>query len=230
MRRMILGGAIASLLLVAGVSRAENLGTEIDLTTFGDVANETAAKPSVWDEYDLEEVGLFDRGNRANRRFYASGMIGPTFGTINDTVAGSGNGTIFSAGGAAGVAFDRRNGYLRLELEGMWRDDLITTTASAFNGWSVLQNVWRDFLITERFGVYGGGGLGGGGYQFDGVTASPTFAWQGGGGLIYEVTSRLTFDVGYRYFQIDRIDDNQFTASELMFTLRLYDPLRRWRG
>lgn len=27
------------------------------------------------------------------------------------------------------------------------------------------------------------------------------FAWQAGGGLIYEVTDRLTLNVGYRYFQ-----------------------------
>ena len=45
---------------------------------------------------------------------------------------------------------------------------------------------------------------------------------------------RLTFDVGYRYFHIDTIqqagaEPNQFSASELMFTLRLYEPFRNWR-
>jgi hypothetical protein len=47
------------------------------------------------------------------------------------------------------------------------------------------------------------------------------------------VTHRLTFDVGYRYFHIDTItqpgaEPNQFSASELMFTLRLYEPFRNW--
>ena len=65
------------------------------------------------------------------------------------------------------------------------------------------------------------------------VQERPT-AWQVGGGLLWEITERLTFDVGYRYFQIDTIDQmaavepNQFNASELMFTLRLYEPFRRW--
>jgi hypothetical protein len=44
----------------------------------------------------------------------------------------------------------------------------------------------------------------------------------------------LTFDVGYRYFHINTIsqagvEPNQFSASELMFTLRLYEPFRGWR-
>ncbi len=55
------------------------------------------------------------------------------------------------------------------------------------------------------------------------------FAWQAGGGVIWEVTERLTFDVGYRFFQTDVIeqaDTTQFQASELMFTLRLYEPFR----
>lgn len=50
------------------------------------------------------------------------------------------------------------------------------------------------------------------------------------------MSDRLTFDVGYRYFQIDTIQQtrgvipNQFTANELMFSLRLYEPFRNWSG
>ena len=48
---------------------------------------------------------------------------------------------------------------------------------------------------------------------------------------------RLAFDVGYRSFQIDSTANatslgtvnSRSMASELLFTLRLYDPLRRWR-
>lgn len=71
--------------------------------------------------------------------------------------------------------------------------------------------------------------------------AAAAFAWQAGGGVIYEITERLTFDISYRYFQIDSITypepgggpfggvSSAFDASELMFGLRLYEPLRRWR-
>ena len=64
--------------------------------------------------------------------------------------------------------------------------------------------------------------------------AATNFAWQFGGGLLWEILNRLTFDVGYRYFHIDTItqpgaEPNQFSASELMFRLRLYEPFRSWR-
>lgn len=161
------------------------------------------------------------------------------------------NDDIFIAGGAVGIAFDRRRGQLRLELEGMGRADYAAPPFEEFpsilslahNGWSVMQNVWRDVMLTERFGVYGGGGLGAGGYTdgevFGGVTefAPPAsaFAWQFGGGLIYEISDRLTFDVGYRYFHINEVspspawETSQFAASELLFSLRLYEPFQRWR-
>ncbi|MFM7035496.1 MAG: outer membrane protein [Planctomycetia bacterium] len=251
MKRIIVWSAFFALVAaMSAAARAGELGQEIDLTTFGKAA-EPAARSSVWDSDALEEVGLFDRGGRANRRFYASGMIGPQFlgitesSVLNQTY----DSTVFSAGGAAGVAFDRTRGYLRLELEGVWRDDGIAIAdnggtpvrLAANNGWSVMQNVWRDLLITDRFGVYGGGGLGGGGYTLgvgnESHMVNATFAWQFGGGLIYELSDRLTFDVGYRYFQIPDVTNTTsigdlttlYGASELMFTLRLYDPLRRWR-
>ena len=112
------------------------------------------------------------------------------------------------------------------------------------NNWSVMQNFWRDLMLTDRFGVYGGGGIGAGGYILgESLTDNPTeyvppaasFAWQAGGGALWQVTDRLTFDVGYRFFKIDTIQQtdyvfaNQFAASELMFTLRLYEPFRTWR-
>ena len=132
-----------------------------------------------------------------------------------------------------------RSNYSGLEANGEF-------TTLLTNNWSVITNAWRDFMITDRFGVYGGGGIGGGGYKL-GETAvnDPTyvfstradgaFAWQAGGGLLWQVSDRLTFDVGYRYFQINVLRQeafilpNQFSASELMFSLRLYEPFRNWR-
>jgi opacity protein-like surface antigen len=226
---------------------ADELGTEVDLTTFG----REAAKPvSVWDDLPLEDVGR--RLGTAPRRFYLSGMIGPSFAQVTSPAGADllSEDTLFNAGGAIGVAFERRNGRLRIETEGMGRSTydaefLVTPspgdTTILTNNWSVMENVWRDLMLTDRFGVYGGGGIGAGGYilgeQFQGETLyvepAANFAWQFGGGLLWEVTERLAFDVGYRYFQIDAItqvgaEPNQFSASELMFTLRLYEPFRNW--
>jgi opacity protein-like surface antigen len=249
MRRAFVGCFVAVVLTMVGAAaRAEAPGTAIDLTTFGKAPQEPAA---VWDELPLRQVARWD--GESSRRFYLSGMIGPSFATVGnpgDPTFASDD-TLFNAGGALGVAFERRRGQLRLELEGMGRDTYFapfTATADTgdftilTNNWSVMTNLWRDLMLTDRFGIYGGGGIGAGGYilgeQIDGIIdyAPPAgaFAWQFGGGLIWEVTDRLTFDVGYRYFHINTIrqanvEPNQFAASELMFALRLYEPFRGLR-
>lgn len=100
-------------------------------------------------------------------------------------------------------------------------------------------------MFTDRFGIYAGGGLGGGGYKLGEQTiatgdtiyadAKGAFAWQVGAGLIYELTDRLTVDVSYRYYELDTIQQssfvtpNQFSSSEVMVGLRLYEPFRHWR-
>lgn len=253
MTRVACGIAIAAFLAGIGGARAAALDGEIDLTNFG---QEPAAVASVWgDESPIQEVA--QRFGGENRRFYLSAMIGPSFSQFErwtSAIPGSEvlDDNLFAAGGAVGVALDRRRGQLRLELEGMGRDTFVSPvpsgTAYARSNWSVMGNVWRDFMLTDRFGAYGGGGLGAGGYQIGGASgvlveyydANSAFAWQVGGGLIYEITERLTFDVGYRYFQIDKsiVTPNpfpfqaqtQFSASELMFTLRFYEPFRGWRN
>jgi hypothetical protein len=74
--------------------------------------------------------------------------------------------TLFAAGGALGVAFERQRGRLRLKVEGMGRDTYdapFTALPSPdeatllTNNWSVMTNAWRDLMLSDRFGVYGGG-------------------------------------------------------------------------
>jgi hypothetical protein len=62
-------------------------------------------------------------------------MIGPSFATVTspDEAALVSSDTLFNAGGAVGVAFERNNGRLRLEVEGMGRgtcDAAITGSAA----------------------------------------------------------------------------------------------------
>lgn len=231
-------------------ARAEDPGSAIDLTAFDRPSEGTA---STWDDIPFHDVAR--RSATAARRFYVSGMIGPSFANF-DTLGVPGadsNDTLFNAGGAIGVAFERERGRLRMEVEGMGRDTydgpLTGLPFPGFstiltNNWSVMQNFWRDFMITDRFGLYGGGGIGGGGYLLgtqapDGgrfyLDPGAAFAWQAGGGLLWQLSDRVTFDVGYRYFQIEATQQgefvipNQFAASEVMFTLRFYEPFRSWR-
>jgi opacity protein-like surface antigen len=241
--------AVLGVAIAGRAATADDLGTPIDLSSFGEITQESS---SVESDIPLEEVAR--QFGTAPRRFYLSGMIGPSFANVTSpssaTLASSD--TLFNAGGALGVAFEREHGRLRLEVEGMGRSTYDAPFTSPTrpnagtvltNNWSVMQNFWRDLEITDRFGVYGGGGIGAGGYILGDTLAGDTlyvspaaaFAWQAGGGLLWEVTDRLTFDVGYRYFHINTIQQagfvvpNQFAASELMFSLRLYEPFRNWR-
>jgi opacity protein-like surface antigen len=168
---------------------------------------------------------------------------------LTSTPALDNSATVFTAGIAAGMSFERQRGRLRVEVEGLGRDYYQSAytaqpgSAVMVNNWSVTANAWRDFMFTERFGLYGGGGIGGGGYRLGDLSSgsltyyepAATFAWQAGGGLIYELSDRLTFDVSYRYIQFDvvqqpsAVSNNQFSASEVMFGLRLFEPFRSLR-
>ena len=124
------------------------------------------------------------------------------------------------------------------------------------NGWSTMANVWRDINLTDQAGIYLGGGIGAGGYRcvFDGenlgttvsgTTGITSFAWQAGGGATYAFNDRVTLDLGYRFFSLGSgtadiyitnasgtLQDTvqtQFSASELLLSLRIYEPFRRWR-
>lgn len=191
----------------------------------------------------------------------------------NGIVGGALTGEIFTGGIAAGMGFARSNGQWRVEVEGRGRDRLTQSyfdspapdieefaTFAASDGWSALFNVWRDYTLGERLGAYLGGGLGAGGYtyglasgvnidgeplvRYDAQSDETTFAWQAGCGVLWKLSPRVTFDVGYRFFALEPVNTlvsvssfegeglvptrNRFTASELLFTLRIEEPFRRW--
>ena len=198
------------------------------------------------------------------RQFYLGGIVGADFATL-DKVSGNAttipNQSIFTAGGTIGMRFLRESGALRLEFEGRGRDQLSDTvteaglgslTTRATDGWSAMVNLWRDYKPFDSFGFYAGGGIGGGGYRsvvngtgLGALTSAndrvSNFAWQAGGGVFYELTPRITFDVGYRFFAIDESTavgyifdqpfnyNERYSASELLLTVRVYEPFRRWR-
>lgn len=199
-------------------------------------------------------------------------LADPTYADVSG--GGWVNRSVITGGGAMGVAFDRGEGQLRIEAEGRGRDDVTSRITeslppvldagflwAAADGWSAMVNVWRDFTVSEQVDCYLGGGIGGGGYRYSlagdiDVLGSSLdyasnaqvagFAWQLGGGLVWNLSERLAFDLGYRFFSLEQADATlvgtlngtplgsvlvaqQFTASELLFGLRVYEPFRRWR-
>jgi opacity protein-like surface antigen len=243
-----IGGLIFGVLAVTGLAKADNSFSEIDLTSFQDI-------PSIIDACDapIQNVGYSNGQN--SRRFYITGLWGTSAASLDNVTPPNGFNTsanIFTAGIAGGVSLERERGRLRLEAEWLQRDfyrdsyqDFGTVIVEATENWSVLANVWRDFMITERVGCYGGGGIGGGGLTQgvgDSVPdpvftyTSSAFAWQAGGGLLYEVTDQVTFDVSYRWYQVNGLtgtgpngfpqDTVRYGASQIMFSLRMFEPLR----
>ena len=214
-------------------------------------------------------------------RWYVSGIVGASFGTLildqtatatTPAARSSIVDPLFTAGGTLGVAFARPAGWLRAEVEGRARDPIGNATQQeiggpvyesqsqyATDGWSAMLNLWRDFEVTNSWSIYGGAGIGGGGYQFAydysflptqyttaGSSVVTAFAWQVGGGVIWNVSDRIALDLGYRFFEIGpgtttlisnqggfpagtTALDTSFSTSELLLSIRVYEPFRGWR-
>lgn len=248
------------------------LAHEFDADDSDSPSQEVLQREQVVDSSSLEAVNapaatatddLFAPSSRA----YVAPIIGPSWSTLSrsleDVRLSSSNGNLFTAGGAIGCTIPSEFGQFRVELESRYRDSYTVrkTTEVGVSGfrvgdnWSVLANTWLDFQVTKDFGMYAGGGLGGGGYSMTaagisyggdfvvtGQSKVATFAWQAGGGVIYALNDRVHFDVGYRFYNVADgtlpltfFGDNlplgtgnlttSFTASELLFSLRIYDPL-----
>ncbi|MFM8735648.1 MAG: hypothetical protein ACKOC8_10695 [Pirellulales bacterium] len=274
--RVIAGGVVVAIML-GGAACADGFPEPIDIASLDQPATSPAPTGSVWDDVPIEPVS---RGEATGRRFYVTGLLGGSFVTLADSLfeqlpgGGSIEQSVLTWGGAAGIAVERAQGQLRIEVEGRGRDDVTAHYGrtlgpgaaldfgwAANDGWSALVNAWRDFNVSEQVDMYLGGGIGGGGYRygfqglfvtpsvtaiFDGSSQVASFAWQCGGGLVWNVNERTAFDIGYRFFSIDQAQENvtinvngtpsgsalfpqQYTAGELLFGLRIYEPFRRWR-
>ncbi len=197
--------------------------------------------------------------------WYLSGLVGASFMTLtsggtntaggfpNSGAASQGS---FTGGGAIGRTLPLERGQWRIEVEGAQRALLSGTTNSigspfqydvrAADGWSVTTNLWRDLAITDRFGLFLGGGIGGGGYRLSvddslvsGYTQNSAFAWQAGGGVFWNLTDRLTVDLSYRFLAINGVDTpltfaggalpawtyrSALSANDLLLTFRVDEP------
>ena len=154
------------------------------------------------------------------------------FGTITDFDIDTG----FVVGGAAGVSWSD----FTFEIEGAFRSQSIqygyditdpdfaefANVVADFDAevGSVLANAWYEYDFTEKFSVYGGGGIGVGFSRFslndfegldlvpdgfevgdpDDLTVTGTsFAWQIGAGVKYSLSENVAIGAGYRFFNSD---------------------------
>ena len=241
------------------------------------------AEPDATAQY--AEVGLSGGGYGCGPRWYLSGILGLSsmrvasggqLSIIDSGIpvaanTGTGGRTEITAGGALGISFDRPAGFLRAEFEGRARGNFTSETdieqltaltvpttydLRVADGWSTMVNLWRDLFITNRLLIYGGGGIGAGGYRIfvqsdvtpGGAQAEcgnsiTKFAWQVGGGVVYRLTERIDLDLGYRYFQLGTGSTHvpltttpaaagtyrsSLSSNETLLTLRIYDPFARW--
>jgi opacity protein-like surface antigen len=213
-------------------------------------------------------------GDFEQRRLYVSGIVGASFMTLDSggenttppdpvTNTGAATGGAFTGGGALGLAIPAGSGQWRVEVEGRQRARLTGQTdflgdpfvygVQAADGWSVTSNLWRDIAVTERTDLYLGGGIGGGGYRLtvddqiytSGYNRVAEFAWQAGGGVVWNPTDRLAIDLGYRFFAVGTgtttlvdtlsggpagVYTSSLSASELLLTFRFYEPLAAFRA
>lgn len=203
-------------------------------------------------------------------RFYLNGIVGDSFAALAsggfNTAAGApvantgvASGDLLTLGGAIGVSAQRPGGELRLEIESLGRGDLSGSTASVFppqeytvrasDSWTVMANVWRERSITDRLGLYGGGGIGAGGYRIavndqtvSGADADAAFAWQVGAGVTWRLGTRITLDFGYRFLDLGTMSTpltlggapagnytSALSASQWLLSVRIYEPFAALR-
>lgn len=229
------------------------------------------------DQKDTADCGCSDCGDCGcdcddaccGRYMYVSAIAGVSF--MNGQSGGfnelgphpntrSDNDELFLAGFAVGVAIPREYGLLRLEFEARGRNEFHGVTDSfqppvptffydvaARDGWSTMINAWYDVPVRDRVSVYGGGGVGVGGYELsvnDTVVAgrgdTADLNWQLGLGVIYEINDRVELDLGYRYvnmgngnIQLSEIGTGNdagnyrlaLTSNDVLLQLRINEPL-----
>lgn len=121
----------------------------------------------------------------------------------------------------------------------LWRDYEITDSLTTYVGAGIGGGGYQ-FSVNQQYPV-----------QDVTVTGANTvggFAWQVGGGLAFAMTDRITLDLGYRFFELasgsttaeavsgglplpdgTATFNSGFSASELFFAIRIYEPFRQWR-
>ena len=123
--------------------------------------------------------------------------------------------------GLVGIGLELGESGFRVELEGGYRPSEVDSISGTSGGSgdvdtiSAIVNVFYDFGVSEKFDLYGGGGLGIANVDYDSVgpVGSSTIndddwglAWQLGAGAAYALNERLKLTLDYRYFNVEDLD------------------------
>jgi hypothetical protein len=175
-------------------------------------------------------------------RLTISGLLGLSPGTPGTLPAAAAAespllaGTIFSGDGTVGIDFPRPWGAMRVECEA--RGPGVTgaaarSGATARGDGAVLANVWHDLDLTDRVAVYAGGGVGLGTRPASaGHPRAGGLAWQTGTGITYDLTERMTLDIGYRFGGQEPLKPAAATlpgTGTMVLAVRINDPFQGWR-
>lgn len=121
-----------------------------------------------------------------------------------------------------GVGYAMTNGF-RLEGELAYRNNDVDIIDEEAEVWSAMANLFYDFNRGGGFEPYVGVGLGYASIDFLGDD-DENWAWQATAGVGIPINDRVTFDVGYRYFQIPEFDvgggDSEYTNQAVTLGLR----------
>ena len=124
-------------------------------------------------------------------------------------------------------ALGYRYGYLRTELEYVWRDTLDKKSAYGasyeFETSSYMWNTYWDLSPYTWFTPYLSAGIGVTKIKYDHKTVGlgtftfehKKFTWQLGGGLSAQITNRFNIDVGYRFFNFGNFQRAKTTSHEI---------------
>jgi len=135
----------------------------------------------------------------------------------NDSVAtfddgGPNSGTFqFDTGWAALATVGYGFGGLRIEAEGGYRANDVTTAIGEFTEWTVMANALYDIPVSEKLKLSLGAGAGA---DFATLEFPPVgfkddqwnFAWQGIAGLSYSLSRHLDLTLTYRYLRVTSPD------------------------
>lgn len=124
-------------------------------------------------------------------------------------------------------ALGYRYGYLRTELEYVWRDTLDKKSSLGasyeFETSSYMWNVYWDLSPYTWFTPYLSAGMGISKLEYNHITVGlgtktfehKKFTWQLGGGISAQVTNRFNVDVGYRYFNYGNFHRARTSSHEV---------------
>ena len=187
---------------------------------------------------------LFTGGGALGLEFQRpSGMLRMEIeGRNRGTLSGETVGIFTTSGVASSIPATTTATGIWSAMTNFWRDYSVTDRFGIYGGGGFGMAGYQ-YKLTAPAGVFDANSVTAGNNTIN------SFAWQVGAGVTYQASDRVALDVGYRFFSIGTgstsfsvpgpMDSTNplyfgsftsaFTASELLLSVRIYEPFRNWR-